>query len=277
MNKLAHFFEQERGKRIKNLIIGLGASVVLMGALFKLMHWPFASEMLIAGMCTEAFIFALLGILPPHKDYYWEKIYPEIDIAPDEEELKRAHSKALHGGQGITAQLDTALADAKVEPELVKRLGENLKKLGENIEKMNQLGDAGAATKDYSDKAREAAAALSGMKTAYQGATDAMSKLQNAQADTVKYHEQVQLVSKNLSQLNAIYELELQDTNNHLKAMNKFYGSLSSAMDNLNESVEDTKKYRVEMAGLAKNLSTLNNVYGNMLSAMQMGATGGRG
>jgi gliding motility-associated protein GldL len=275
MNKLAHFFETDRGKRIKNLIIGLGASVVLMGALFKLQHWPGASEMLIAGMVTEAFIFALLGILPPHKDYYWEKIYPEIDIAPDEEELKSAHKKALHGGTGITAQLDNALADAKVEPELVKRLGENLKKLGENIEKMNQLGDAGAATKHYSDNANEAAKALAAMKTSYQGAAEAMNKLQNAQADTVKYHEQVQLVSKNLAQLNAIYELELQDTNNHLKAMNKFYGSLSTAMTNLDESVEDTKKYRTEMSGLAKNLSTLNNVYGNMLSAMQMGAGGG--
>src|SRR5215210_2375494 len=122
MQRLAHFFEQERGKRIKNMIIGLGASVVLLGALFKLQHWPGASEMLVAGMCTEAFIFALLGILPPHKDYYWEKIYPELDIAPDEEELRRVHQKALHGG-GITAQLDSALEQGKVEPELVKRLG----------------------------------------------------------------------------------------------------------------------------------------------------------
>jgi len=73
MKKLAHFFEQESGKRVKNIIIGLGASVVLMGALFKLQHWPYAGTMLIIGMCTEAFIFALLGLLPPHADYYWEK------------------------------------------------------------------------------------------------------------------------------------------------------------------------------------------------------------
>jgi len=276
MNKLAHFFETERGKRLKNLIIGLGASVVLMGALFKLQHWAGASEMLIAGMVTEAFIFALLGILPPHKDYYWEKIYPEIDMAPDEEDIKKAHQKALHGGKGITAQLDTMLESNKVEPELVKRLGENLKKLGDNIEKMNQLGDAGAATKEYSDKAKEAAGALAGMKTAYLGATDAMNKLQAAQSDTVKYHEQVQMVTKNLSQLNAVYELELQDTNNHLKSMNKFYGSLTSAMTHLNDSVEDTKKYKTEISGLAKNLSQLNAIYGNMLTAMQMGAGGNK-
>jgi gliding motility-associated protein GldL len=273
MKKLAHFFESERGKRLKNMIIGIGASVVLMGALFKLQHWPGASEMLIAGMVTEAFIFMILGILPPHKDYYWEKIYPEIDIAPDEEELKRAHSKALHGGQGITQQLDNMLENAKVEPEMVRRLGENLKKLGENIEKMNQLGDAGAATKEYSDKAKQAAQALDGMKTAYAGATEAMTKLQSAQSDTIKYHEQVQMVTKNLASLNAMYELELQDTNNHLKSMNKFVGSLSEALNNLTDSVEDTKKFRNEMTGLAKNLNSLNTIYGNMLSAMQMGSS----
>ena len=74
MNKLTEFFEQERGKRIKNLIIGVGASVVLIGALAKLEHWAFASTALIVGMSTEAFIFCLLGVLPPHKDYYWEKL-----------------------------------------------------------------------------------------------------------------------------------------------------------------------------------------------------------
>jgi len=271
MKKLAHFFESERGKRLKNMIIGIGASVVLMGALFKLQHWPGASEMLIAGMVTEAVIFLLLGVLPPHKDYYWEKIYPEIDIAPDEEELKRAHSKAIHGGQGITQQLDNMLENAKVEPDMIKRLGDNLKKLGENIEKMNQLGDAGAATKEYSDKAKQAAQALDGMKTAYADATEAMTKLQSAQSDTVKYHEQVQMVTKNLASLNAMYELELQGTNNHLKSMNKFVGSLSEALNNLTDSVEDTKKFRNEMNGLAKNLNNLNTIYGNMLSAMQIG------
>ena len=73
-----------------------------------------------------------------------------------------------------------------------------------------------------------------------------------------------------------IYELELQDTNSHLKAMNKFYGTLTSAMDNLNDSVEDTKKYKNEMAGLAKNLGHLNSIYGNMLSAMQLGGASAR-
>ncbi len=274
MNKLAHFFETEKGKRIKNLIIGLGASVVLMGALFKLQHWPYASEMLIVGMCTEAFIFALLGILPPHADYYWEKIYPEINIAPDEEELLKEHSQATHGT--LTQQFDNLLETANVDQELIRRLGDNLNKLGDNLSKLSDVSDAASATGEYTAKAKEAATALTEMKKAYNEATNAAELLASGADETKKYHEQVQQVSKNLAQLNAIYELELQDTNSHLKTMNKFYGTLSNAIENLHDSVEDTKKYKTEMTGLAKNLGHLNSIYGNMLSAMQMGAGGSR-
>ena len=274
MNKLALFFESERVKRIKNLIIGVGASIVLMGALFKLQHWNFASEMLIVGMCTEAFIFALLGILPPHQDYYWEKIYPELNIAPDEEEMTKVHDKATHGT--LTQQFDNMLETANVDQDLIRRLGDNLNKLGENLSKLSDVSDASAATGEYTAKAKEAAIALTEMKKAYNEATNAAELLASGADETKKYHEQVQQVSKNLAQLNAIYELELQDTNSHLKAMNKFYGTLTSAMDNLNDSVEDTKKYKNEMAGLAKNLGHLNSIYGNMLSAMQLGGASAR-
>ena len=273
MKKVVYFFESERGKRIKNLIIGVGASVVLLGALFKLQHWEGAGTMLIVGMCTEAFIFALLGILPPTKDYYWEKIYPELDLHPDEEELEMLKETASHGT--VTQQLDKMMAEAQVEPELIRRLGDNLKRLGESINQMREIFDAHIATNDYSDKTRQAAAALAEMKVAYTNATEAAKLLGNATVDTKNYHEQVQLVSKNLAQLNAIYELELQDTNSHLKAMNRFYGSISQAMDNLTESIEDTKRYKTEIADLAKNLGSLNQIYGNMLSAMTM--AGNRG
>lgn len=272
MKKIVRFFESDRGKRVKNLIIGLGASIVLLGALFKLQHWEGAGTMLIIGMCTEAFIFALLGILPPHKDYYWEKLYPELDIAPDEEELKMLKETHAHGT--LTQQLDRAMAEQNVEPELIKRLGDNLKRLGDSINQLRDLSDAQFATNDFSEKARQAAASLAEMKVAYTNATEAAKLLSEATHDTRNYHEQVQLVSKNLAQLNAIYELELQDTNNHLKTMNRFYGSLSQAMVNLNESIDDTRRYRSEIAELAKNLSSLNQIYGNMLSAMTMGRQG---
>jgi gliding motility-associated protein GldL len=254
-------------KYAKNMILGVGASVVMVGALFKILHWAGADLMLMVGMFTEAFIFALLGILPPEPDYYWDKVYPGLDEYPDHEHKKK--TKALGAGKGtISQQLDKMLEDAKVETQLIERLGTNLQRFGENLEKMNQVADAGAATNEYSSRAKEAAAALSEMKDAYSEATAAVNELSKVSQDTKGYHEQVQLVSKNLAALNAVYELELQDTNNHLKAMNKFYGSLTTAMDNMHASVDDAIKYREEIGHLSRNLSDLNKVYGNMLSAM---------
>ena len=81
------FVKSKGFKYAKNLIIGAGAAVVLMGALFKLQSWPYASEMLIVGLSVEALIFLMLGVIGPDKDYYWEKLYPgladyESNIAP---------------------------------------------------------------------------------------------------------------------------------------------------------------------------------------------------
>lgn len=277
MKSLAIFFESNAGQRLKNVIIGVGASVVMVGALFKLQHWPYAGTLLIIGLLTEAFIFFLQGILPPHKDYHWEKIYPDLDISPHIEHrmIKKGKKKAsklaatAHSPKGsITEQLDDMLEKGNVEKEMIERLGDNLKKLGDNIESMNDVADAAGATSEYTNSARSAAEALGGVKAAYSEAADAMSSLANASQDTQAYHEQVQVVTKNLAQLNAIYELELQDTNTHLKTMNKFYQGLEDAMNNLTESVDDAETYKNQMAVLAQNLTSLNSVYGNMLNAM---------
>ncbi|MBC8172906.1 MAG: gliding motility protein GldL [Chitinophagales bacterium] len=270
---MSAFFETTRFKYIKNLVIGAGASMVLVGALFKILHLPGADQMLMVGMLTEAFLFLMLGIIPPHRDYYWEKIYPDLHISPEVEEAK--HGKKVHKlepKESVTHQLDKMLEESKVEPMMIERLGDNLRKLGENIEKITEVHDAAVNTNEYSVNIKQATTAVSEMREAYHNAANAMAQITASSIDTTKYHEQVQMVTKNLSQLNAIYELELQDTNNHLKAMNRFYGSLNSAMDNLNESVADTQKYREEIGQLSTNLTSLNRVYGNMLSAMSVGA-----
>jgi gliding motility-associated protein GldL len=115
----------------------------------------------------------------------------------------------------------------------------------------------------------EAAGVLNGMKDAYQKASASISTFNSAAENTKQFHEQVQVMTKNLGSLNTIYELELQDTNNHLKTMNKFYGNLAAASEAMQGSVEDAKKAHTQISSLAKNLGTLNNIYGNMINAMQ--------
>ena len=264
MRNLAIFFESEKGKRLKNLIIGVGAAVVMMGALFKLESWPGASIMLICGLSVEAFIFFLQGILPPHKDYYWEKIYPELDIAPEVEGGAEAH-----GYKGsITEQLDDMLEKSNVESKLIERLGANLGKLGSSVEKMAEMCDISSATSQYAAKAKEATVALSGMKDAYIGATNSITALAGAAGDAKNFHTQMQLVTKNLASLNSIYEVELQDASKHISAINKFYGTLADTTENLKGAANDAKATKEQMGKLAGNLTSLNAVYGNMLSAM---------
>lgn len=267
---IVHFFETDRGKRLKNMIIGLGASVVILGALFKILHWPFATEMLMAGMLTEAFLFALLGMLPPHADYYWEKIYPNLNIAPD---VDKTFIKKAHGAHpSVSSQIDNLMEKAEIGDEHIQKFGDGFKKIADNAAKLSDISDAVAATNDYTTNARSAAVVLGGLNESFKDAAENMKTLGAIGRESQAFHEQVQTVTKNLASLNAMYELELQDTSNHLKAMNNYYGNLVQAMDNMNSSVADTVTYKEQMASLSKNLSTLNNVYGNMLSAMSGGA-----
>jgi len=275
MNSIALFFETKNGKYIKNLIIGLGASVVLLGALFKIQHWPGAGIMLTAGMITEAFLFAMLGLLPPHKDYYWERYYPNLDENPHVEAYRRGVKFEPTPIDGIKKQgsasgnLDKMLEDAQINPANIRKLGENFQRFGQVVEQVRDISNVTAATNEYSQSARDAAKALGEMKATFQGASTTMSAFNNAAEDTAKFHQQVQVLSRNLGTLNQIYEVELQDANNHLKAMNKFYSNLVSASDAMASSAQDAVATKEQIALLSKNLTTLNQIYGNMLSAMQ--------
>lgn len=161
------------------------------------------------------------------------------------------------------------MQDAEINPANLSRLSESFKKLGTQVDNISDVSEVVRSTNDYSAKTKEATTALESMKNAYQGATATLGSFNAAAEGTKHFHEQVQVLTKNLGSLNAIYELELQDTNNHLKAMNSFYGHLTAASQTMQNSVEDARKAHDQITKLAGNLSNLNTIYGNMLSAMQ--------
>ncbi|WP_222165582.1 type IX secretion system motor protein PorL/GldL [Edaphocola aurantiacus] len=279
MNSIVLFFETKKGKYIKNLIIGVGAAVVLVGALFKLEHLPGAGTMLTIGLLTEAFLFLLLGILPPHKDYYWERYYPNLDENPVVEGYKKGikfvpptqplGAGSGSGATGAGAALDKMLDEADLKADYFKSLKSNFDKFGTTVSQMKDITDVTAATGEFTQSAREAATSLGQMKDTFAGAVGTMQSFNNAAEDTQKFHSQVQTLSKNLGSLNQIYEVELQDANNHLKAMNKFYGTLASASEAMSSTAQDAEAVKTQIASLNRNLTSLNSIYGNMLSAMQ--------
>lgn len=261
---MSHKLPKVKGfKRFLHLSSCIGASVVILGALFKIMHWPGASAMLIVGLGTEAFLFLLFASDIPHEEYDWSLAYPELSGMGGHEEGGEAAS-----GLPISNQLDNLLEEAKIGPELIESLGNGMRSLSDNASKIADISNATAATNEYVDSVKNASKNVSTLADTYQKAASAMSDLASSNDAGYSIGESLNKVSKNLSALNATYELQLQGSKDHLDATNKFYDGLADLMKNLHDSVEDTRKYRQEMASLSSNLTALNTIYGNMLNAM---------
>lgn len=239
--------------RLVNIIVCLGAAVVIFGAWAKILHKPFADIMLTIGLLTEAAIFIIYAILPP----------PDMG-APSAPVLVETDSK-----NPALKSMEKMLNEADITPANLSKLSAGFQKLGTTVDGMSDIGDAVSATGEYTKKTRAAAAALDTVKEAYTSAAGAMSTFSSASESTRQFHDQVQVLTKNLTSLNTVYELELQESNNHLKALNSFYGKLAETSTVMQGSVDDAKRAQEQLGTLAKNLGSLNQVYGNMLSAMQ--------
>lgn len=251
---------KSRGAQVTmNFIYGAAAAVVIVGALFKILHWEGANEMLIIGMFTEAFVFLISAIDPPSEEYEWERVYPVL--ADD--------SMVGDSLVDTTWTQDVKNLDGAVFGEL----STTLTGLNDNVSKLSSVTDAAGATNEYASKIKEASSKIESLNQSYSIAVDSMSGFANAATDAQAYHEQVQTITRNLSSLNSIYELELQDAKTHLKSLNQFYASMGEAMQSMAEASTDAQQYKDGMAVLNKNLQRLNNVYGNMLSAMAGGAS----
>jgi gliding motility-associated protein GldL len=225
--------------------VSFGASVVIVGALFKITHTKGADLLLWVGLLTEAVIFAVYGAL-----YI---IYPPEEAPGHDEELLSV--------EGVTK--------AAGGPEAMKALQESFTKLNATVAGLKDVTDMAAASQDLTHKTREVTTQLDAVKKAYSDAANSVGAFAQATSGAQQFHEQIQVLTKNLASLNTIYELELQDSNNHLKALNNFYGKLSEVSNTLMGSVEDSKKVQEQVGQLAGNLGRLNSIYGNMLSAMQ--------
>lgn len=257
-------------KKFMAKLYGFGAAVVIVGALFKIEHLPGASLMLTVGLLTEALIFVFSAFEPIHEDPNWELVYPELALGHSEELDHDALpvGKAGRGGSGVTEQLDKLLEEAKIDSELIGRLGDGMRRLGDNAQQLTSVTTAAAATDSYVNSLQAASQKVSSLSEAYERASVSISGLTSTTQEGESFGEQMQKVSKNLAALNNVYELQLKGSTQHLEATEKFQSQVTDMMQNLSASVEDTRLYKENMALLSKNLTDLNTVYGNMLKAM---------
>ena len=192
-------------------LYGWGASIVILGALFKIEHLPGASVMLGIGLSMEAIIFFFSAFEKQHVDPDWSLVYPELAHMEDP------------GKKRPSQQLDDALEKAKIDNELIESLNEGLRSFGEAAKQLNETVTAAAGISEYNSQIEEGV--------------------------------------KNMNALNSLYELQLQTSNKQMEATTLF-------LQNLESSVEDSKKFQQQVASLAENLEQLNKVYSNMLNAM---------
>ena len=422
---LNELVETRGWKKFMAKVYGWGASVVLVGAMFKIMHWPGAGPMIVMGLSTEAFIFFTSAFEPLYVEWDWSLAYPVLAGMDDEidEDLK---GKDKISKKSASERFDELINSADITPELFEKLGLGLRSLNKTTEKLSDVSDASVATNNYItsfDKAsskvsefadlygqsaqslnnsanslsksyEKSAELVSGSITSFtetisqsgnkvssmitnsgkqlsevinssatsfadnmnssgneiannitnsgkklsevidssvnsfsntitnsgseiaktitnsgtklsevinsstasfadtmtnsgseiakmvtdsgtklsesysQLAEIMSSELENTKSGSKSYGEQLQMMSKNLIALNSIFELQLQDSNEHLESTKKLYTGMEDIIDNMKNSANDVKKYREEISKLSQNLSAMNTIYGNMLSAM---------
>ncbi len=203
------------GKRIMNMVYGLGAAVVIIGALFKIMHWPFGNEMLILGLITEALVFVISAFESIDDEYDWSLVYPELAGG----QAKKKSKKEPADEQGMLSQkLDSLLKEAKIDVNLMESLGSSIRNFEGAAKGIAPTVDSIQSQKQYSQEMVQAASNLSQLNSIYQSQLSATQQQNEANqaiaANASKLKEQMESLASNLSSLNGVY-------GGMLSAMNK--------------------------------------------------------
>jgi gliding motility-associated protein GldL len=344
-----------KSRGIKNFmakLYGIGAAVVIIGALFKITHIPGADVMLFIGLTTEAVIFFFSAFEPPHVEPDWSLVYPELagmyhgmedigDELPEfmEDELEEEEDLS------VSQQLDGMFKEANIGADLIESLGVGLRNINETATNMNKFTDAADANVEFVDNVKGASQSVSQLSNTYDKASEALisdiesteayhSNIKNASeaaaslsdsyqsaaqamkddvsatgqfnqsvveaaenanklaveysksietlrqsaealdftsVDGGNYNDEIKKISSNLAALNAVYELQLQNTNEQMESGAKIQESMTDFLQRINQSISATQQYEEGVQVLAKNVESLNQVYGNMLAAMNVG------
>ena len=272
-------------KTFMGYLYGWGAAVVIIGALFKIMHWPGANIMLIAGMGTETVIFFLSAFEPPHKEWDWSLVYPELSGMTEEnamgepqydEEGNLIEGSNLPAQDPLTSKIDKMLEEANISSELIDRLGQGMSNLAESANSMNNMASATAATDKFVSQMDGVADQAGRLLQSMQGAPEAVSTLSTIYQETaqalngdVSYVEEMKKMSASLSSINAMYEMQINNASNQMNINKEFDEKMNTMIANFASSVDGISKYKEQVDALTRKVAELNNVYGNMLAAMQ--------
>jgi len=265
-----------RSKKFKNFmakLYGWGAAVVIVGALFKIQHYPYSGIMLCVGLGTEALIFFFSAFEPPHVEPDWSLVYPELAGMYHDADGEGDEKKS------ITEELDKMLEEAKIGPELIASLGNGLNKLNETTSKLSSVSDASIATNEFVQNVKGASKSAGELTESYKKTSDALNKDAFASEE---YVSSIKNASKSVSTLAGAYNQAADTIKSDLGASQEYVDSIKSATKSANDlavqysksaesltksaqaidfSAVDGKAYGEQIQKMSTNLSALNSVY----------------
>ena len=259
-------------KTFMGYVYGFGASIVMVGAYFKLTHIPGADFMLGLGLGVEALIFFLSAFEPQHLEYQWDHVFVELDEEWDGETRTKFGTTNGGGSNVDGAMIDKMFDRMNVNPETFNKIGRNLDKLAENANNIAEVSNAMAATNGYAKAMEQATKTISDFANNYTKTNDmltsSLSKLDFSALDA----NTIKKVATSMQSLNSIYELQLQSAEQTSDATKKLTATMNQYMENLNTSANNANELNKQLTQLSNRLTALNNVYGGMLSAMNIKA-----
>ncbi|MEA3477140.1 MAG: gliding motility protein GldL, partial [Bacteroidota bacterium] len=257
-------------------LYGWGASVVILGALFKINHYPGADIMLIVGLGTESLIFFFSGFEPPYVEPDWSLVYPEL-----------AGMYHVHGEEHRTPteELDNMLEEAKIGPELMQSLGNGLHKLSDNAAKLSDISDAAVATDEYITSVKGASSSVDELSSTYKQTAQSLARDVGASEE---YAQNIKTAASSAAGLSSAYSEASASIRNELSATEEFTGNIREAASTVNNLIEnytrsvDTlarsaealdltslegRSYNEQLRKISDNLEALNSVYELQLQA----------
>lgn len=313
-------FQTKAYKVIVGYIYGWGATAVIIGALFKIMHFPGAGYVLTAGMLVEAFIFFISAFEPPMEHYDWARVFPELATGNADKNIQRFKSvsqpvASKEASAVVSGNIDLGLEEADINrlkegihkivatadnfaeasiqvPEFARKISDatqSFEKLGTQTQHVGEVLEN--SVKDFSegcgeinkillDSSRdlteqiktncEKLAANMGVSVETFGSLNKVmdDQIKQVKSQSENYTQQVSAVNKNISALNALYELQINETKDCLESFRGMQGDMSEMLEHVSLSLDSAKLFKQESQQLANNVASLNSVYGNMLSVV---------
>ena len=245
-------------------VYGIGAAIVLIGALFKINHYPYADIMLIVGLGTEAIIFLFSAFEPPHEDPKWSLVYPELEMGKGQAGLK--------SGKSATERLNEMLEKAKIDEAAIERLGSGMENLSENALKLNSVTDAAVVSEEFYSNLKTASGSAHELSVAFTKKVDAandysnnMSRVNEGAGTLAVAYEQAADAMKNDTVVTEVFASTVKSATDSAQSLADSYEKsanvLSKSVSTLDFTAVEGDAYNIQLRKISENLSTLNAAY----------------